>query len=900
MSLDSDESENSVESGSEEKSLFAADSYINNTFFLPWLAERGLLPPPTSGPLSNLPLSVQIDMIKPLANHLSHRKANETQTPVSHVLWTMDCLGQAFTLPMTCEDVISNCLDIYGSWLSGRDSAPRCVRDHPERFFPGIIRHLSLLFQPRESSVSEKEVQLHDYFGQLYSGGGVGSAASRMRNAASATGPGAVRGDRFQLLQASPATRRRTMADVSTSPSQLRRNVGMRNSTSSSPSPAPSPVVSGSGARPSPPPRQTLPCDPNTAAMDESRTHSATDPALKSARAECNVAASTTACDSADVRVGGQATGDTDANVPPTGCTLGDSASSPASAGSSGASRGASPHTLPVLPAPATTAAAKRKTALDQQARAKQVALCRRVLQLLESTLGAHRRGWWTEDVLRVLIGTCDAVASLTGGQSAFADALADDILRTMFMTWQAVASAGAGASLSDNMWALFRTHCTRWRHQVPFVNHWSSATATATDRLLDVTTPCRDTGQHSTENVVASAEERSMAVTVWRRMLCLLGDPATLDSGIKATAMVSLALIIEKLLNVQIECGMPSGNSILDVFRTWLFHAATDAATPKGARQTALSTISRIFLCSNPGSPFKAEFVAQYFYLLTSGLEDAALHEAILLTTNEIFLSNLEGTAVLVRPFLTAVDRVFCQRATDDDSDASLEMLQYAASKLVASLVCMPDVPRSAAANVTDGGPPIAALLMQCCSKGLAVCEDSNTKQILLHAVFLLHIQTKGTTDAPSSCPEHASSPPNTTAPTANATPAPVRGSGDTSVGPPHGGSSVTTAEVIDIILDHLATQTWPAPVTLTAFAILRGYVAMHAHAPTVPLRVVSVVCSYISAQVKQPPHRHTKHLHTMILAGYNCLQYTVTAVPDITRNDDALRSILRAVAMG
>lgn len=258
---------------------------------------------------------------------------------------------------------------------------------------------------------------------------------------------------------------------------------------------------------------------------------------------------------------------------------------------------------------------------------------------------------------------------------------------------------------------------------------------------------------------------------------------------------------------------------------------------------------------------------------------------------------------------------------ATDADGDADLEMMQYAASKLVASLVCMPELPPFAP---DSGGADVAPaaiehMLMQCCCKGLAVCADPDTTQILLHAVFLLHIQG---TIAPGSstppCPPHPSVPPEGIPPTATGStglaptataagkgtypsaPAAVSGHPEGNLSAHANSNGVTIGEVIDIILRHLETRAWPAPVTLTAFAILRGYVGMHAHAPTVPLRVVGVVCAYISAQVKQPPHRHTKHLHTMILAGYNCLQYAVTVAPDLTRNDTALRSILRAVAMG
>eukprot|EP00038_Savillea_parva_P004093 m.133992 g.133992 ORF g.133992 m.133992 type:complete len:730 (-) comp11373_c0_seq2:1685-3874(-) len=64
--------------------------------------------------------------------------------------------------------------------------------------------------------------------------------------------------------------------------------------------------------------------------------------------------------------------------------------------------------------------------------------------------------------------------------------------------------------------------------------------------------------------------------------------------------------------------------------------------------------------------------------------------------------------------------------------------------------------------------------------------------------------------------------------------------------------------------------------------------------------VRVVRTVCTYIEAQVKQPPFRQTKNLHTMILAAYNCLTYAITVMPSVVNSTSALREIVRAVALG
>lgn len=58
----------------------------------------------------------------------------------------------------------------------------------------------------------------------------------------------------------------------------------------------------------------------------------------------------------------------------------------------------------------------------------------------------------------------------------------------------------------------------------------------------------------------------------VWRRMLCLLGNPEDLNPEVNAVAIRSLALIIEKLLLYQTDHGKPSSADILDVFEVRVF----------------------------------------------------------------------------------------------------------------------------------------------------------------------------------------------------------------------------------------------------------------------------------------------------------------------------------------
>lgn len=186
---------------------------------------------------------------------------------------------------------------------------------------------------------------------------------------------------------------------------------------------------------------------------------------------------------------------------------------------------------------------------------------------------------------------------------------------------------------------------------------------------------------------------------------------------------------------------------------------------------------------------------------------------------------------------------------------------------------------------------------------------------QVLLHAVFMINIQTLlspriqvgYTTLLQSSI-------------------APCRG-------PAHSPTtdlrlSERLQEKITFVANHILKQLTPkersVELTLTRFAILRGYLAMHAKygdmkgcvdvsppclgaaslssvvLTSCAYQVVRAVCEYIEAQVRQPPFRQTKNLHTMILAAYNCLTSAINVMPSVVKSDEALRNIVRAVALG
>lgn len=51
--------------------------------------------------------------------------------------------------------VISSCIDVYADWLLCKPWAPAPVLAEPSTFIPAMVRHLSLLFEPRTTATDE-------------------------------------------------------------------------------------------------------------------------------------------------------------------------------------------------------------------------------------------------------------------------------------------------------------------------------------------------------------------------------------------------------------------------------------------------------------------------------------------------------------------------------------------------------------------------------------------------------------------------------------------------------------------------------------------------------------------------------------------------------------------------
>lgn len=150
---------------------------------LEWISQQNLLSDdPNSNVLDLLPGAVKRTIVSEVTNVLHQSTASEeasstfytssTATPASqqqqqlysrltsdlHVRWITEVVGQAFGLPLEDIAVTANAAAIYTNWLLSPSKRPAYIQsaslEARQDFFQSLLRHLSVLFQPKALDVA--------------------------------------------------------------------------------------------------------------------------------------------------------------------------------------------------------------------------------------------------------------------------------------------------------------------------------------------------------------------------------------------------------------------------------------------------------------------------------------------------------------------------------------------------------------------------------------------------------------------------------------------------------------------------------------------------------------------------------------------------------------------------
>ncbi|XP_065062908.1 ral GTPase-activating protein subunit beta-like [Rhopilema esculentum] len=115
--------------------------------------------------LQNYPPNVGKDVATNIVHSLQYSDKVKALQTKEQLEWTMEVICFGLTMPMTEIELIRNCAYLYLDWAavisnSSKNNIPKPIIEEKEFYFKKILKHLTNLFMPRESSSSPEQAKL--------------------------------------------------------------------------------------------------------------------------------------------------------------------------------------------------------------------------------------------------------------------------------------------------------------------------------------------------------------------------------------------------------------------------------------------------------------------------------------------------------------------------------------------------------------------------------------------------------------------------------------------------------------------------------------------------------------------------------------------------------------------
>ncbi|KAL0870769.1 hypothetical protein ABMA27_005701 [Loxostege sticticalis] len=390
-----------------------------------------------------------------------------------------------------------------------------------------------------------------------------------------------------------------------------------------------------------------------------------------------------------------------------------------------------------------------------------------------------------------------------------------------------------------------------------------------------------------------------------------------------------------------------PKVNSIFHLFGEWLFEAALIGTTPpysaqqradgtppppsmsdatyklnmmsyQPGRAEALGTLCRVLCSKQCREEVLAPYLARCYAAIHRGLRDPATAAAVVLNAPDLFRLDLDGVLVLVPDFISALERILCEREPKlECGTIDKRELRKAAISALLSLVAFPHhykglpVPEFPGCNEYAGmtlGDLVRGKLSLICVSAVQV-EWSDTLCVpLLSALYLCvrhnavpagravpgstlshHTDYKARSDSGSAGAEGHSSLDDFAADVRELDPS----------SPVFGAALVVRATYL---VCHRLISSWKGDlqVSLAALELLSGLAKLHSAKPEAieRKRAVRWICDYIVVQCSRPPQAHSRDLHSCVVCAYACL--AAWLCPALLDERDCRATLLEVVELG
>ncbi|XP_053309407.1 ral GTPase-activating protein subunit beta isoform X4 [Spea bombifrons] len=357
-----------------------------------------------------------------------------------------------------------------------------------------------------------------------------------------------------------------------------------------------------------------------------------------------------------------------------------------------------------------------------------------------------------------------------------------------------------------------------------------------------------------------------------------------------------------------------------------------------EAGRAEACGTLCRIFCSKKTGEEILSAYLSRFYMVLVQGLQigDFICHPvlaSIILNSPALFCCDLKGINVVVPYFISALETILPDRELSKfKSYVNPTELRRSSIHILLSLLPLPHHFGTVKSEVllegkfsnddsSVGDKPVTFLslklrLVNILIGALQTETDSNNTQMILGAMLNI-VQDSAFLEATGNQVEMiennllkshsrtnsgiSTASGGSTEPTTPDSERPAQAllrdyalHTDTAAG--------LLMRSIHLITQRLNSQWRPdMSISLAALELLSGLAKVKVNIdPSDRRRAVSSVCTYIVHQCSRPAPYHSRDLHSMIVAAFQCLCVWLTEHPDMLNEKDCLKEVLEIVELG
>ncbi|XP_053309405.1 ral GTPase-activating protein subunit beta isoform X2 [Spea bombifrons] len=353
-----------------------------------------------------------------------------------------------------------------------------------------------------------------------------------------------------------------------------------------------------------------------------------------------------------------------------------------------------------------------------------------------------------------------------------------------------------------------------------------------------------------------------------------------------------------------------------------------------EAGRAEACGTLCRIFCSKKTGEEILSAYLSRFYMVLVQGLQigDFICHPvlaSIILNSPALFCCDLKGINVVVPYFISALETILPDRELSKfKSYVNPTELRRSSIHILLSLLPLPHHFGTVKSEVllegkfsnddsSVGDKPVTFLslklrLVNILIGALQTETDSNNTQMILGAMLNI-VQDSAFLEATGNQVEMiennllkshsrtnsgiSTASGGSTEPTTPDSERPAQAllrDYDTAAG--------LLMRSIHLITQRLNSQWRPdMSISLAALELLSGLAKVKVNIdPSDRRRAVSSVCTYIVHQCSRPAPYHSRDLHSMIVAAFQCLCVWLTEHPDMLNEKDCLKEVLEIVELG